>query len=405
MHECTHLHIVCISTHIAKSPSCNMAGKMHLSFSSHTSFFSHNMRRNLCVQRHLPTAARDLALLLPSSTTSSSSGSTYLDEPSSTSTASISAAQPTTEAAAASSSFGSGLASSVFGPGLLSRTSKHSGGGCSVSFFQAQGDATGTSSSSAGSASNDLGVLSRLWSLHFHQRSAAQGNHESFVAVGDAYFYGCGVDGAPASSNPRSSRSSSSSTGSSSSRGSGNGEGTKAIVSTRAAPIAPNYEGALWWYSKAATAKVAKGAYSLGYMYERGLGAPASEARAERHYEKVREILLASPFLLYFFFSINFSFSLLTRKCHIREHCAALNENIFSHSDSFVTFGCCLYQAAELLGQDAEARIARGARGGGEGWWGDWYTSVVLSAATASLRARRSLRAYGLEFLLPPGLF
>lgn len=146
-----------------------------------------------------------------------------------------------------------------------------------MSFFQAQGDAN--------RASNDLGVLSRLWSLHFHQRSAAQGNHESFVAVGDAYFYGCGVDGAPASasSSPRSS----SSPGSS--RGSGSGEGSKALISTNAAPTAPNYEGALWWYSKAATAKVAKGAYSLGYMYERGLGAPASEARAERHYEKVRE--------------------------------------------------------------------------------------------------------------------
>lgn len=89
----------------------------------------------------------------------------------------------------------------------------------------------------------------------------------------------------------------------------------------------------------------------------------------------------------------------------MKEPCAALNENIVSYSDSFVTSGCCLFQAAELLGQDAEARIARGARGGGEGWWGDWYTSVVLSAAKASLRARRSLRAYGLEFLLPPGLF
>lgn len=252
--------------------------------------------------RHLPTAARDLGLLLPpTATTSSSSSSSFLED--SSSSFSTTSAADFSDTAPAISTFGSGLASSVFGPGLLSsRTRKNSG--CSVSFLYQQDNADGadsdsstrtasslsssssTMSSSTASASNDLAVLSRLWSLHFHQRSAAQGNHESFVAVGDAYFYGCGVDGAPPASNQYTSSSDRNSDSSGSSRGSSGGN-TKALVSTSTAPVAPNYEGALWWYSRAATAKVAKGAYSLGYMYERGLGAPVSEARAERHYEKV----------------------------------------------------------------------------------------------------------------------
>ena len=36
-----------------------------------------------------------------------------------------------------------------------------------------------------------------------------------------------------------------------------------------------------------------RGAYNLGYMYERGLGAPASEVRAERHYRRAAELLAA----------------------------------------------------------------------------------------------------------------
>ena len=55
--------------------------------------------------------------------------------------------------------------------------------------------------------------------------------------------------------------------------------------------LVPDYEGALWWYSKAAQAGVPRGAYNLGYMYERGLGAPASEVRAERHYRRAAELL------------------------------------------------------------------------------------------------------------------
>ena len=43
-------------------------------------------------------------------------------------------------------------------------------------------------------------------------------------------------------------------------------------------------------YSKAAQAGSSRGAYSLGYMYERGLGAPRSEVRAERHYERAAQV-------------------------------------------------------------------------------------------------------------------
>ncbi len=32
----------------------------------------------------------------------------------------------------------------------------------------------------------------------------------------------------------------------------------------------------------------------MGYMYERGLGAPASDVRAERHYRRAAELLAAS---------------------------------------------------------------------------------------------------------------
>ena len=53
---------------------------------------------------------------------------------------------------------------------------------------------------------------------------------------------------------------------------------------------APDHRAAMWWYSKAATAGIAKGAHNLGYMYERGLGAPQSWSRAERHYRKAAEL-------------------------------------------------------------------------------------------------------------------
>ena len=69
------------------------------------------------------------------------------------------------------------------------------------------------------------------------------------------------------------------------------------------------------------------------------------------------------------------------------------------------SYGLRARQAADLLAQEAVARAARGARGGGEGWWGDWYASAVLGMATAALRARRALRVWGLDFLLPVGFF
>jgi hypothetical protein len=53
----------------------------------------------------------------------------------------------------------------------------------------------------------------------------------------------------------------------------------------------PNYEAALWWYSRAANAGVASGAYNLGYMYECGLGTTVSEDRAERQYKRAAQLL------------------------------------------------------------------------------------------------------------------
>mmetsp|Transcript_50667 Transcript_50667/g.64909 ORF Transcript_50667/g.64909 Transcript_50667/m.64909 type:complete len:168 (+) Transcript_50667:3124-3627(+) len=53
----------------------------------------------------------------------------------------------------------------------------------------------------------------------------------------------------------------------------------------------PNYEAALWWYSRAANAGVASGAYNLGYMYECGLGADISLERAERQYRRAAQLL------------------------------------------------------------------------------------------------------------------
>jgi hypothetical protein len=214
-------------------------------------------------RRYLPTATRDL-LLLPSA--SSLADSAQLpDPPGSTGAAPLPAAPP---------SFGYGLAALVRrGPPPLA-----AGGG---------------GRGSLGADGNGQ-TAARLWSLHFHQRAAAQGNHESFVAVGDAYFYGTGVDGPPGRGTAAVLSSGGVRSGGSSSRGGGDGSGggggstESATDASCAVPAAPNYEGALWWYSRAAAANVAKGAYSLGYMYERGLGAPASEARAERHYEKVR---------------------------------------------------------------------------------------------------------------------
>ena len=125
------------------------------------------------------------------------------------------------------------------------------------------GSAT-TTSGGGGGAAGEAAAASRLvddasalWALHFHRRAAESGSPEAFVAVGDAHFYGRGVDSlAPAG---------------------GGGQ--------------PNYEAALWWYSKAATAGVAQGAFALGHMYERGLGCVASEARAERHYAFAAELL------------------------------------------------------------------------------------------------------------------
>jgi TPR repeat protein len=125
-----------------------------------------------------------------------------------------------------------------------------------------------SSSSSSSSFADDAGAVSKLWSLHFHAAAAAQENHESFVAIGDAHFYGYGVDLAR-----------------------GGGGGSRRQIQQQEQK--PDYEGALWWYSKAAQAGVPRGAYNLGYMYERGLGAPASEVRAERHYRRAAELLAA----------------------------------------------------------------------------------------------------------------
>lgn len=100
----------------------------------------------------------------------------------------------------------------------------------------------------------------------------------------------------------------------------------------------PNYEAALWWYSRAANAGVASGAYNLGYMYESGLGTTVSEERAERQYRR----------------------------------------------------------AAQLLAEEA---IKKG------GSVGEWFTKMMFWCSVAGLRVRRLLRGYGLDWLVPPGLF
>ena len=71
---------------------------------------------------------------------------------------------------------------------------------------------------------------------------------------------------------------------------------------------------------------------------------------------------------------------------------------------------CCL-AAGQLAADEARARRQRAAAGGwglggsggggGDGFWAEWYEGAVLWTSLGALRARRKLRDYGLDALLP----
>ncbi|CAM9979157.1 unnamed protein product [Ascophyllum nodosum] len=96
---------------------------------------------------------------------------------------------------------------------------------------------------------------SKVWtetmSIRFHSMAATEGHVPSFVAIGDAFFYG-------RSGLPR----------------------DPAIAS--------------WWYSRASASGLVRGSYNLGYMYEHGLGVRRDFALAWTYYERARKKALAN---------------------------------------------------------------------------------------------------------------